>query len=523
MKDDNNVALKKANVETTLDRDRNEVKTTNKKNAENSQEAIKKKLSSKQPRIGVDGEDLVRKRGGGEQNNFYDMMTTSVDDNDDDNAANGDNGSVALVGKGKGKAKAKAKAKGNKLQQEQEETQPNGGGVSIKGGARIIIMLSMTFMFFIVEMFCGYLSHSMALIADSFHMLSDVMALLIAYVCLKMSERSSKKNTFGWVRAEVLGALINGVFLLALCFSIAIESLTRLVEPEMIKEPRQVLVVGTIGLLINIIGIFMFHMCSYSHSGHSHSHGKENGKADVPASDSLSGRRQTHVTIDGFESQHLMSSHQVSLSLLSLSLSGFVDIVIIIITVIDIVIIIRFRAASQLNMHGVFLHVLGDAIGSVIVIITALISWLVPGYEMLKLYLDPGLSLMMVCLMVGTTFPLVRETALILMQTTPGFIEIEQLQSSLLKIDGVLAVHEFHVWRLVGERIIATVHIKFSDLKAYLAAADQIRTLFHDNCIHSTTIQPEFSEVMTLILLFLIMIMITSDKIMISSDNDNDN
>lgn len=56
-------------------------------------------------------------------------------------------------------------------------------------------------------------------------------------------------------------------------------------------------------------------------------------------------------------------------------------------------------------------------------------------------------------------------------------------------------MHEFHVWRLVGERIIATVHIKFSDLKAYLAAADQIRTLFHNNCIHSTTIQPEFSEV----------------------------
>lgn len=62
-------------------------------------------------------------------------------------------------------------------------------------------------------------------------------------------------------------------------------------------------------------------------------------------------------------------------------------------------------------------------------------------------------------------------------------------------MNGVQAVHEFHVWRLVGERIIATVHIRFSDLKAYLAAADEIRTLFHDNSIHSTTIQPEFSEV----------------------------
>lgn len=47
-------------------------------------------------------------------------------------------------------------------------------------------MLIMTFLFFLVEMICGYVSHSMALIADSFHMLSDVMALAIAYGCLKV-------------------------------------------------------------------------------------------------------------------------------------------------------------------------------------------------------------------------------------------------------------------------------------------------------------------------------------------------
>uniref|UniRef100_A0A9J2PE64 Cation efflux protein cytoplasmic domain-containing protein n=1 Tax=Ascaris lumbricoides TaxID=6252 RepID=A0A9J2PE64_ASCLU len=329
---------------------------------------------------------------------------------------------------------------------------------SMTRGTRMIIMLSMTFAFFAVEMVCGYLSHSMALIADSFHMLSDVLALLIAFVCLKMSERSSKKNTFGWVRAEVLGALINGVFLLALCFSIAIESLTRLVEPEKIKEPRHVLVVGSIGLLINLIGMFMFH---------SHSHSHADSQQDAPLKP-RSARRQTHVTIDGFESQHLMSSHQEgAMALAQLNDDMHSDLAE---ADSDLTEGTDARAktkskrkrgmSAQLNMRGVFLHVLSDAVGSVIVIVTALVSWLVPGHEILKLYLDPGLS----C-------------------------------SVKFQIDGVLAVHEFHVWRLVGERIIATVHIRFSDLKAYLAAADQIRTLFHDNCIHSTTIQPEFSEV----------------------------
>src|SRR5690606_24583810 len=88
-----------------------------------------------------------------------------------------------------------------------------------------------------------------------------------------------------------------------------------------------------------------------------------------------------------------------------------------------------FSAGSgQLNMRGVFLHVLSDAIGSVIVIATALVSWLVPGFEAVKLYMDPTLSLLMVCLMILTTFPLVRETALILLQTTPKYVEVEEIK-----------------------------------------------------------------------------------------------
>ncbi|MFH4977665.1 hypothetical protein AB6A40_004374 [Gnathostoma spinigerum] len=373
----------------------------------------------------------------------------------------------------------------------------NRGKIGFTRGGRIIVMLSMTFLFFVVEIVFGYISHSMALIADSFHMLSDVMALSIAFACMKIAERSSKKNTFGWVRAEVLGALINGVFLLALCFSIFIESLTRLLDPEKIKEPVNVLVVGVIGLVINLIGMFMFHSHAHIHS-HGHSHQKKDPQPQT-------GRRRTHATIDGLESQHLMSSHQEgAMALAQLANEMQVD---------GDSELNRLNNESpkdfdstfgvsskkqpksgQLNMQGVFLHVLSDAIGSVIVIATALVSWLVPGYEMLKLYMDPVLSLAMVMLLVASTFPLVRETALILMQTTPGFIQVDRIKGELLKVDGVLALHEFHVWRLVGERIIATVHIRFSSLKAFLAAADKIRTLFHNNSIHSTTIQPEFAE-----------------------------
>ncbi|KAL3079906.1 hypothetical protein niasHT_038423 [Heterodera trifolii] len=385
-------------------------------------------------------------------------------------------------------------------------------------GCRLLLMIFLTFAFFFIELVFGYISHSMALIADSFHMLSDVIALCIAFGCLKIAERrKSSKNTFGWVRAEVLGALVNGVFLLALCFTIFIESIQRLLNPEPIKNPLHVLVVGLIGFFINLIGMIMFR----GHVGHTHAaHGVEDvrsevlevaaeaaaaaaAKADEPlfGAGKADGRRRHHRCCrDGTKraqqrGEHIGADEEEQNRAISMS-----DL-----EAVEESLMSRAprhkhsksQSAGHLNMHAVFLHVLSDAVGSVIVIATALVAWKVEGIEWLKLYMDPMLSIVLVCLMVCTTLPLVHETALILLQTTPSFVNIDSLQSKLLHIDGIVAVHEFHVWRLVGERIIATVHIRFRTLRHYVLAAEQIRSLFHDNHIHSTTIQPEFAEMDT--------------------------
>lgn len=147
----------------------------------------------------------------------------------------------------------------------------------------VLSMLFMTSSFFLVEIIVGYATNSMALVADSFHMLSDVLSLLIGFFALRYSKRSQRteRNTFGWQRAEVLGALVNAVFLIALCFSILVESLKRLVETEEIHNPILVLIVGVVGLLINVVGLILFHKHGHGHShgggGHGHSHGAQNG------------------------------------------------------------------------------------------------------------------------------------------------------------------------------------------------------------------------------------------------------
>lgn len=189
-------------------------------------------------------------------------------------------------------------------------------------------------------------------------------------------------------------------------------------------------------------------------------------------------------------------------------------------------------SSSQLNMRGVFLHVLGDALGSVIVVVNALIFTFVwrpcpsdgtcvnpcvnthstdhqhvnntlvelsPSMSAMTfagpcwvLYLDPTLCVMMVGILLYTTYPLLKESALILLQTVPKQINMHRLNERLLDLDGVLAIHDLHIWQLAGSRIIATAHIKCHDPTSYMDVAKRIKDFFHNEGIHATTIQPEF-------------------------------
>ena len=74
-------------------------------------------------------------------------------------------------------------------------------------------MLAMTASYMVIELVVGNITNSMALVADSFHMLSDVISLVIAYVSVSMSPKEWKQNTFGWVRAEVSKLALLRIFL----------------------------------------------------------------------------------------------------------------------------------------------------------------------------------------------------------------------------------------------------------------------------------------------------------------------
>lgn len=112
-----------------------------------------------------------------------------------------------------------------------------------------------------------------------------------------------------------------------------------------------------------------------------------------------------------------------------------------------------------------------------------------------KYYIDPALSLLLVLLILKSVWPLLKDSALILLQTVPTHIQVDAIQERLLQnVDGVLAVHEFHVWQLAGDRIIASAHIRCRNLSEYMKIAEKVKEFFHNEGIHSTTIQPEFID-----------------------------
>lgn len=166
------------------------------------------------------------------------------------------------------------------------------------------------------------------------------------------------------------------------------------------------------------------------------------------------------------------------------------------------------HAHESMNMHALVLHVLGDALGNVGVIATGLVIWLTSWS--FKYYFDPVISLVITIIIFSSALPLgvyphfhvqtqtmltyaaVRSASFILLQGVPPTISLDQVRSAILAVDGVLSLHELHVWQLSESKIVASVHVLASPEHEFMHIAARIRSILHHHDIHSSTIQPEY-------------------------------
>jgi cobalt-zinc-cadmium efflux system protein len=111
--------------------------------------------------------------------------------------------------------------------------------------------------FLIAEIIGAFLTNSLALLSDAAHMASDTAALLIALVAVRMSRRPpDAKRTFGYVRIEAVGAMVNGMMLFAVASYILWEAVNRFRYPPEVAT-TSILVIAGIGLVVNLIAMYL--------------------------------------------------------------------------------------------------------------------------------------------------------------------------------------------------------------------------------------------------------------------------
>lgn len=152
---------------------------------------------------------------------------------------------------------------------------------------------------------------------------------------------------------------------------------------------------------------------------------------------------------------------------------------------------------TDMGTSAMILHVIGDALGNLGVIASALIIWLTPWSG--RFYADPAVSLFIAIIILKTTIPLTVATAQILLQGTPDHLDVDEIKDDVQQIPGVVNCHHIHLWQLSENQMIASLHLQLDFpieqggvTERYMTVVKTVRECLHGYDIHSATIQPEF-------------------------------
>eukprot|EP00727_Mastigamoeba_balamuthi_P013903 m51a1_g9135 hypothetical protein (383) ;mRNA; f:55483-56892 len=331
---------------------------------------------------------------------------------------------------------------------------------SYKNGTqrRVVAMAVLTGLFCLGEIVAGIATGSLAILSDAFHMISDELSLIIGFIAMRMAARPGTQTMSYGTDRHSPTALVNGVFLVTVALFIGLDAIERFMEPRTIKSGLVIVIVGVAGLLVNVVGMIVF--AGHAHVGHNHGdHDHEgHGHGGHEAADA----EAPHAAEDGHEHKP--------------------------------------KKAANLNLHGVFLHLLGDALGSVSATFVGLIIWFVPadkdgsedgGSVHWKYYMDPSASVVVALIIVSSGIPLVRRCVGILMQAAPTSVNVEQVVKEVRAIGGVSGVHDVHLWQLGNATHVGTLHIECDPATDLASVSAQLQEVLHRHGIHKTTVQLE--------------------------------
>lgn len=269
----------------------------------------------------------------------------------------------------------------------------------------LTIALVLTSTFLVVELVGGIMSQSLALISDAAHMMTDVAALAIALMAIRIGKRpADDKRTFGYHRFEILAAAVNAVMLFVVAIYIVYEAYRRLTAPPEIQSTAM-LVIAIFGLIINLISMR----------------------------------------------------------------------------------ILKGGQEKSLNVKGAYLEVWADMIGSVGVILGAVLLKLT-GWT----WVDSVVAVLIGFWVVPRTWMLLKSAINILLEGVPEDVNLDAIRRDLLAIPGVRGMHDLHVWSMTSGKTTLTAHLVIAPtVNAEEVILPTVRERLAVAGIHHVTIQCE--------------------------------
>lgn len=331
-----------------------------------------------------------------------------------------------------GRTRHTRKLSGSTSSQEDTENAP-------KELKTLAIACALTTFFFFVELIGGYIAGSLAIMSDAAHLLSDLAGLLISLVAVSVARiPASAFMSFGFARAEVLGAFVSLIFIWSLTIVLVFMAIHRLFSPSDVNGPLMLLL-GAIGLAVNIVlGLVLGHGHGHGH-GHDHNHNHAqshgNGEHDERRHAKEDGDHELRHDEHGGHNHDHGAQEKPSLWDWRKWMFG--------------------QSIASVNVRAAYLHVLGDALQNVGVLVAAAIITIFPSFTIV----DPICTLFFAVVVVFTTKNLARETMVVLMEGAPPGVSLEKIHDELKSIDGVLRVGDFHVWSITSRRPALSVHL----------------------------------------------------------------
>lgn len=268
------------------------------------------------------------------------------------------------------------------------------------------ISLVATLAYVVITFVAGLRAHSLALLSEAGHNVSDFLALLLSFVAVYFQSRpADDSKTFGYQRAGVLAAFVNAATLIVISLWIGVEAIHRLSTPVMV-QPRLMMIVAAAGVVMN-----------------------------------------------------------------------------------GVIAALLWGVARDVNLRSAFIHMAGDTLSTAAVIAGG-VGILFTGQN----WIDPALSLIIAALILWSSVGIVRETLNILLEGTPRDCSIADIRAGMEAVEGVINVHDLHIWCLGSQSRAMACHVTIADIPPSESACIlvELNHLLRDHFrISHTTIQFE--------------------------------